>query len=225
MSKKLLRITRRGLRRNTCLEVVFVLLTFETDVTKRSTTFFCYKREEENAYLLNDENWFKMFERIEDLTHIKPKILKAISQMIENDRVDGKLQIREIVVPRKPHSLCKMNQNAVSNGQAARETGVFQAELKQKISALDKNSKVMKTFEDNKCSICLSNYKEILDEDLHILVASCGHPLCCICAENILDSKNEECPQCREKITDQSFNLMKFNADLTIDTENQRVFL
>ena len=56
MSKKLLRITRRGLRRNTCLEVVFVLLTFETDVTKRSTTFFCYKREEENAYLLNDEN-------------------------------------------------------------------------------------------------------------------------------------------------------------------------
>ena len=118
-----------------------------------------------------------------------------------------------------------MNQNVVSNVQTTKDTELSQSELKQQLSTLDKNSKVMKTFEGNKCSVCLSNYKEILDEDLHIVVPSCGHPLCCKCADGILDSEKIECPQCRERITLQSFNLMKFNAGLEIDTENQRVFL
>ena len=103
--------------------------------------------------------------------------------------------------------------------------GISQSELKQKLAAFKKNGKIIKSFEGNKCSVCLSNYKEILDEDLHIVVPFCGHPLCCKCADGILESKNKKCPQCRGKITAQSFNLMKFNADLTIDTENQRVFL
>ena len=70
-----------------------------------------------------------------------------------------------------------------------------------------------------------SIFKEILDEDLHIVIPTCGHPLCCKCAEVILDSVKKECPYCRGRITAQSFNLMKFNADLEIDRENQIVFL
>ena len=83
----------------------------------------------------------------------------------------------------------------------------------------------MKFFEDKKCSVCLSIYKEILDEDLRIVAPSCGHPLCCKCADNILASNKKECPSCRGNIIPQSFHLMKFNEDLTVETSDQKLFL
>ena len=66
------------------------------------------------------------------------------------------------------------------------ENRVSQRELKQKLAEADKDCDVIKFFEGKTCSVCLGNYKEILDEDLHIVVPSCGHPLCCKCADNIL---------------------------------------
>ena len=102
---------------------------------------------------------------------------------------------------------------------------ISQSELKQKIATVAKDSKVMKFFEDNKCSVRLSSYKEVLDENLHIVVPSCGHPLCCGCADNIMMSANEECPRCRGNITPDSFNLMKFNVNRCIRNMNKRVFL
>ena len=83
----------------------------------------------------------------------------------------------------------------------------------------------MKFFEDNTCSVCLSSYKEILDDNLHIVIPTCGHPLCCECADNILRRKKKECPRCRGNITADSFNLMKFNADLEMVAQEQRGFL
>ena len=171
----------------------------------------------------------RFFEGLEGIQQIVPQIIEAISQMKENDRGDGSEQTKLIDVPTieniKPHSLCKINQNVTSNVQALPETGISQSELKQRLSTLDKHSEVLKLFVDNKCSVCLSNYKEILDEDLHIVIPKCGHPLCCKCADTLLLSVKKECPQCRGRVTSQSFNLMKFNADLEIDTENQIVFL
>ena len=117
-----------------------------------------------------------------------------------------------------------MNVNEGSSSEMHEESRVSQSELKQKLAAVVKGSEVLNFFEDKKCSVCLSNYKEILDEDLHIVVQSCGHPLCCKCADNVLQSK-KECPQCRKRITAESFSLMKFNADLKIDTCKQKVFL
>ena len=229
MSRKVLRIKRKGVHMNSEVELYFCMYTFVTNGYEKTTAYANYKGEKENNFLQDNEVWLSFFERFEGLTHIKPQILEAISQMIENDIGDGSVQTEEIVVlPKeklKPHSSCKMNQNVITNGLAKTEIGVCQSELKQKLSTLEKDSKVVKTFESIKCSVCLSNYKEILDEDLHIVVPSCGHPLCCKCADNVLDSEKKECPQCREKITAQSFNLVKFNADLKIDTENQMVFL
>ena len=83
----------------------------------------------------------------------------------------------------------------------------------------------MKFLEDNKCSVCLNNFKKIFDDNLHIVVPSCGHPLCCECADNILKSTKKECPRCRGNTTVDDFNLMKFNADLQMETRDQRVFL
>ena len=225
MSEKLLQITRSGVDR---IQLGLTMIDHNSGLVSISTRYLFYNREEENAYLEDNEFWLDFFEE-HSLTHVKPQILEAIRQMRENDTGDGREQTKEIVVPPKeklkPHSSCKMNQNVISNGLAKTEIGVCQSELKQKLSTLEKDSKVVKTFESIKCSVCLSNYKEILDEDLHIVVPSCGHPLCCKCADGILDSEKIECPQCRGRITAQSFNLIRFNADLTIDIENQRVFM
>ena len=148
--------------------------------------------------------------------------------MRENDDRFEILQIEEIPIEPneelEPHFLCKMNFNKGSSQKIIEENEVSQSELKKKLAVVDKDSEVLSFFQDKKCSVCLSNYKEILDEDLHIVVQSCGHPLCCKCAENVLQSK-KECPQCRKRITAESFSLMKFNADFKIDTCNQKVFL
>ena len=193
------------------------------------TSCLLYDRDEESDNLQDFEYWLDFFEGCEVLTQSIPQIVEAISQMKENDPGDGSTQIKEIVVPPieklKPHSLCKMNQNVAPNVQVLPENGISQSELKLRLATLNKDSEVLKFFEDKTCPVCLSNYKEILDEDLHIVIPTCGHPLCCKCAEVILDSVKKECPQCRESITVQSFNLMKFNADLEIDRENQIVFL
>ena len=206
----------------------FTINKYKTNGIKRTgaSAHFNYHRRDENCHLQNNEIWLELCEKL-GLMQIKNKIRRALRKMVENDIGDGREQTKEIVVPPKlkPHSLCKMNQNVVSNVKERRRTGISQSELKQRLSTLDKKSKVMKAFEGNKCSVCLSNYKEILDEDLHVVIPSCGHPLCCKCADYILYSKKKECPQCREKITARSFNLMKFTADLEIETENQRVFL
>ena len=50
----------------------------------------------------------------------------------------------------------------------------------------------MRFFNKNQWSVCLSSYKEILDEDLHNVVPYCGHPLCCICADNIFVNTKKE---------------------------------
>ena len=231
MSEKLLQIRRTvgGVFMDSEVHLCFTINKNETnDIIP---VYASYDREEENSNLQNNEVFNKITKVCEilGLMHIKKEVLEALSEMRENDIGDGREQTKEIVVPPKeklkPHSSCKMNQNVVSNSQAKTETRVSQSELKLKLSFLEKDSKIMKTFEGNICSVCLSNYKEILDEHLHIVIPSCGHPLCCKCADYILDSKKKECPQCRERVTAQSFNLMKFNADLEIDTENQRVFL
>ena len=85
----------------------------------------------------------------------------------------------------------------INISQESARNKVFQSGISEKLANLGKESGTLKSFEDNNCSVCLSNYKEILDEDLHILIPSCGHPLCCNCADNILLSTKKECPQCR----------------------------
>ena len=125
----------------------------------------------------------------------------------------------------EPHFSCKTNENVDSAIQASGENEISQSEVQQKLSVVDKDSEIMKFFEENKCSVCLTSYREILDDNLHIVIPSCGHPLCCEYADNILRSTKKECPRCRVNITVDSFNLMKFNGDSEMKNQDQRVFL
>ena len=128
-----------------------------------------------------------------------------------------------IVFPVDPHY--SSEENKINNNQDSETGFLSQPEVNQKLKSVDENTTAFRFFQENKCSVCLNNYKEILDEDLHIVIPSCGHPLCCKCADNILHCENKECPQCRGNITADSFNRMKFNADLKLDVQEQRVYL
>ena len=160
---------------------------------------------------------------------LRLKIIEGFRQLRRNDLNGNNRETMAIsLVPQgqlEPHFSCKMNKNGDDTTQSSGENDISQSKLQQKLSIVDKDSEIMKFFEDNKCSVCLSSYKEALDENLHIIVPSCGHPLCCECADNILRSEKKECPRCRGNITGDSFNLMKFNADLQMVTQDQRVFL
>ena len=158
-----------------------------------------------------------------DLDKLKSDIVEGFRQLRENDLDGNSLEHMEIAVERiRTHFSCK-GEN--STPPAVEKNEISQSEVKQKLVNLDKDSTNMKFFEENKCSVCLSSYKEILDDDLHIVVPLCGHPLCCDCADTILKSTKIECPRCRGIITAQSFNLMKFNDNLTMEAQDQTVFL
>ena len=163
------------------------------------------------------------------LDKFKCDVVKGFHQMEEID-LNRNTDLEKVILflPKKqpePHLSCKMNENEDSGIRASGENESSQSEVQQKLSIVDKNSDFMKFFTDNKCSVCHSNYKEIFDDNFHIVIPSCGHPLCCKCADTILKSRKKECPRCRGNIRVAVFNLMKFNADLQMETRDQTVFL
>ena len=162
------------------------------------------------------------------LGRLRPEVVQAFNHMREFDLGGNFQQWYKIpVLPEKPkaHQSCKLNDEQTGILEDCHVNELFQSQVKEKLANVNKDSKVVKFFEDKKCSVCLSSYKKILNDNLHIVVPTCGHPLCCKCADNILVSEKKDCPQCRRNITADSFNLMRFYADLEIVTHDQRIFL
>ena len=160
----------------------------------------------------------------------KLQVIQGYNQLRANDLTGNTREAIEIFAATEEqerqteaHHSCKNNNDNESTIQTRSMTNKrSKTEIKQKLAHY---AKVMKFFEENSCSVCLSNYKQIVDNNLHIVNPSCGHPLCCACADKIMRSKKKECPRCRGNVTADSFNIMKFNADLEIDNQDQRVFL
>ena len=150
------------------------------------------------------------------------KILKGF-QKLREENLEGKsskfLDVDDKQTDGGHHFSCE-----IRDKQTFGENEVCQTDISEKLADLDEQSETFKFYEDKKCSICLSNYKEILDENLHIVIPYCGHPLCCQCADNVLVSKSRKCPQCMRNFNFDSFNLMKFSANLEVNVQNQRIF-
>ena len=200
--------------------------------------FYAVNRPDETEN--EDEALLKLFCEIItqgfDLRHSKSQVIEGYNLLRENDLSGNSHDSIEILAVN--YQSCKKNNDGDTTLKASEKNNVIsQSEVKQKLATIIKDSKpisrrlsrILKRkvlfFENKKCSVCLSSYKEILDENLHIVVPRCGHPLCCKCADNIL--KSRKCPQCRGYIPSYgSFNRMKFNADLKIVTKiYQKVFL
>ena len=171
--------------------------------------------------LVSDTNFvFDEFLESLSLQFMRPKILQTFYRMRENDSSgDGLETIKLPVVPEEEtHSSCRSeNRNTFTQ-----EGEIPQCEIKHEL--LNACSAAVKFFDENQCSVCLGSYKEILDGNLHLVVPSCGHPLCCGCADKILLSPKKECPRCRGSVTAKSFNLMKFKSNLEVNSD-QTVFL
>ena len=156
----------------------------------------------------------------------KTKILQGFNQLQQNDFSGNSWELMQIsLVPQKSHVSCNKDDGDNLHTNESEETEISQSEVLRKLAIVNKDSKVKIFFEENRCSVCLSNYKELLEENLHIVVSSCGHPLCCKCADTILHSANKACPRCKECINAESFKLMRFNDNLEMETQDQNVFL
>ena len=168
---------------------------------------------------------YQILNVITDNPSIRSQVLQGFDRLRENDLSGNSRQSTRITVVPEAHHSCKQNNDNEATLQTSEENELSQSEIKQKLAIVNKVSKAMKFFDDNKCSVCLCSYKEILYDNLHIVFPSCGHPLCCKCADNILRSEKKECPCCRGNITTDSYNQMKFNVDLEMINQDQRVFL
>ena len=163
---------------------------------------------------------------IEEIIQFREKIVRGFSYLRVRG-MNGNRQ-RSLIIygkPKGPHFTCKQNKSKKHTVQAAEKDEHAQSELKVKLVNFDENSKIMKFFVENVCAVCLSNYNEILNEDLHIVIPSCGHPLYCKCADGILSMAKKKCPRCKININSDSFSLVKFNTELEMVTQGQEIFL
>ena len=178
----------------------------------------CDQTEPEAVYyLISDLNDISNFE--------KSKLYQGFCQLQQHDSDGNSQHSMEIFVERlEPHFSCKINKKGFA-AQLSNEKEVSQSQVKHKLANFKEDNAVMKFFEENKCSVCLRSYREIFEDNFHLVVPSCGHPLCCKCADEVLASEKNKCPRCRENVTADSFNLVKFNGDLEMDNLHQRVFL
>ena len=103
-----------------------------------------------------------------------------------------------------------------------KEVGLPQFDLKHRIQNLDKSSREFKLFNKNTCSVCLETFKEVLDDERHLVVTSCNHVLCCACLDNILKQKDIAlCPLCKSELNPFGFDLVSLDIDLTVKEEER----
>ena len=102
------------------------------------------------------------------------------------------------------------------------ELGLPQFDLKHRIQNLEKNSRAFKFFNKNTCSVCLETFKEVLDDDRHLVITSfsCNHVLCCACLDSILKRKEPAlCPMCKSELDPFAFDLVLLHVDFTVNEE------
>ena len=113
---------------------------------------------------------------------------------------------------------CKERSKPVTRARTE-EYGVPQYDLKYRLKTLDENSNAHKLFNQNKCSVCLSSYQDVLDVGHHLVVVDCCHVFCCLCLDNILKSTDQRCPLCRNYLDCYGLELMNFNIDFKVNEE------
>jgi len=143
--------------------------------------------------------------------------LRTFNHILSYSHPGGRLQ---------PHRSCKVRESPKNEGMLTRkrrrDLGVRQADLKCRFPQM--SNEEVEFFNSHACCVCMETYKEVIDGDHHIVAPSCGHPICCKCADSIL-ARKPECPICKVKVDKDSFELMKFGGDLRPDLKKQKLYL
>ena len=151
-------------------------------IKNESNGFTTYKKYNENyndetvTHLLDDfAERLSEFDEFADLRELedfqsfiltlegsREKIIEGFRQLRENGNSFESMEI--VLEPKEPepHFSCKNNKNEDTADGTPKESEISQSELQQKLAAIvEKDNKVIKFFEENKCSVCLGSYKEI----------------------------------------------------------------
>ena len=89
---------------------------------------------------------------------MKSEILQGFQKLKEKESTgNGNQSVYIVVLPVDPYFSCNVNENS-NNTHDLPVDYLFQSEVKKKLKNVKENSKVLKFFQDNNCSVCLSNY-------------------------------------------------------------------
>ena len=91
-----------------------------------------------------------------NLDKLKYDILLRFYQMEEIELNCNTCVQKILFLVPESHVSCKTNGNEDSAILTSGKNEICQPEVQQKLSTVDNDSEVMKFFEDNKCSVCLS---------------------------------------------------------------------
>ena len=81
------------------------------------------------------------------------------------------------------------------------------------VKTIEENSPTMNFFTQNSCPVCMASYKEVIEEDHHIVIPACGHPICCKCCDELLRNDGR-CSICRDDYDIEEFDIMVFDINL-----------
>ena len=139
----------------------------------------------------------------------------AVQQDVSNDQFENHI------------SCCnKIDTSGAVTRQNAKNNGIPNYDMKHHFKQFGAEKSVMDFFTENKCSDCRASYNEILEEDQHIVIPQCGHPICCKCCDETLRIK-PNCPLGREDMDiwkKGEFVVMKFDTNLQLLPQERRIY-
>ena len=91
------------------------------------------------------------------------------------------------------------------------------------VKTIEENSPTMNFFTQNSCPVCMASYKEVIEEDHHIVIPACGHPICCKCCDEVLRNDGR-CSICRDDYDIDEFDIMIFDINLQKIPHKENVF-
>ena len=126
------------------------------------------------------------------------------------------------------HICCngEIDKSGVVTRKDVKLNGIPNCDMKYHFKRFDKTSHSMGYFNNNKCPVCMATYKEILENDRHIVIPKCGHPICCKCCDETLRIK-PNCPLGREDMDiwkKGEFVVMKFDTNLQPLPQERRIY-
>ena len=224
MSSQIIEITRKSLN-NQWNNLKYCV--FDKNVIKRPIAEGFVNYELKNEYSAIDHLLQHLIVCNPTLKPLTLPMQEGFKQLLNESLEIGNNKERSIKIPvfshEETHLSCRKSNKV--NKTSKLDKSISQRDLKNKLGKISLSRKVEKFFTDNSCSVCASTFRDILDDSLHIVVSSCKHVICCKCADVILSNGNPVCPQCRRKLSPESFELMMFNNKLEQDFGNQKVFL
>ena len=91
--------------------------------------------------------------------------------------------------------------------------GIHRISVKNMLKYSKENRPAMNFFTQNSCPVCMASYKEVIEEDHHIVIPACGHPICCKCCDELLRNDGR-CSICRDDYDIEEFDIMVFDINL-----------